>query len=44
MIVHLPWLQPFEDVNERVSRLAANIPFIQNYLAPLVFVDVPMKG
>lgn len=28
ILVHLPYLQPFEDVNKRVSRLAANIPFI----------------
>ena len=28
LMVHLPYLQPFEDVNKRVSRLAANIPFI----------------
>lgn len=26
VMVHLPYLQPFEDVNKRVSRLAANIP------------------
>jgi len=25
LMVHLPYLQPFEDVNKRVSRLAANI-------------------
>lgn len=40
-LVHLPYLQPFEDVNKRVSRLAANIPFIKHNLAPLSFVDVP---
>ncbi|MCZ8218987.1 MAG: Fic family protein [Acidovorax sp.] len=40
-MVHLPYLQPFEDVNKRVSRLAANIPFIQHNLCPLSFVDVP---
>ena len=28
VMVHLPYLQPFEDVNKRVSRLAANIPLI----------------
>lgn len=39
-MVHLPYLQPFEDVNKRVSRLAANIPLIQNNLCPLSFVDV----
>lgn len=41
VMVHLPYLQPFEDVNKRVSRLAANIPFIKHNLAPLSFVDVP---
>lgn len=40
-MVHLPYLQPFEDVNKRVSRLAANIPLIQRNLCPLSFVDVP---
>lgn len=40
LMVHLPYLQPFEDVNKRVSRLAANIPFIKNNLAPLSFIDV----
>ncbi len=43
VMVHLPYLQPFEDVNKRVSRLAANIPFVRSNLAPLSFVDVPMK-
>lgn len=41
VMVHLPYLQPFEDVNKRVSRLAANIPLIKQNLAPLSFVDVP---
>ena len=41
VIVHLPYLQPFEDVNKRVSRLAANIPFIAHNLCPLSFMDVP---
>jgi Fic family protein len=40
-MVHIPYLQPFEDVNKRVSRLAANIPLIRENLAPLSFVDVP---
>ncbi|NTV12334.1 MAG: Fic family protein [Desulfobulbaceae bacterium] len=44
MMVHLPYLQPFEDVNKRVSRLAANIPLIQNNLCPLSFIDVPQKA
>ncbi len=40
-MVHLPYLQPFDDVNKRVSRLAANIPLNRLNLAPLSFVDVP---
>ncbi len=41
VMVHLPYLQPFEDVNKRVSRLAANIPLVRHNLSPLSFVDVP---
>jgi fido (protein-threonine AMPylation protein) len=41
VMVHLPYLQPFEDCNKRVSRLGANIPLIRHNLAPLSFVDVP---
>lgn len=44
VMVHLPYLQPFEDVNKRVSRLAANIPLIRRNLCPLSFVDVPEKA
>ena len=40
-MVQLPYLQAFDDVNKRVSRLAANIPFIRENLSPLSFVDVP---
>ena len=40
-MVHLPYLQPFEDVNKRVSRLAANIPLVRYNLCPLSFIDVP---
>jgi Fic family protein len=40
VMVHLPYLQPFEDVNKRTSRLAANIPLIRHNLCPLSFVDV----
>ena len=43
VLVHLPYLQPFDDVNKRVSRLAANIPLIRQNLCPLSFIDVP-KG
>ncbi len=42
-MVQLPYLQPFDDVNKRVSRLAANIPFIKGNLSPLSFADVPRQ-
>ncbi|MCP9496766.1 MAG: Fic family protein [Pyrinomonadaceae bacterium MAG19_C2-C3] len=42
-MVHLPYLQPFEDVNKRVSRLAANIPLFEQNLCPLSFIDVPER-
>ncbi|MGA2351340.1 MAG: DUF1488 family protein [Terracidiphilus sp.] len=43
-MVHLPYLQPFDDVNKRVSRLAANIPFIKRNLSPLSFTGVPRSS
>ena len=43
-MVHLPYLQPFMDVNKRVSRIAANIPFIKHNLCPLSFIDVPIQA
>ena len=44
LMVHLPYLQPFEDVNKRVSRLAANIPLVRGNFCPLSFVDVPERA
>jgi len=41
LMVHLPYLQPFEDVNKRVSRLAANFPLVRANMCPLSFIDVP---
>lgn len=41
IMVHIPYLQPFVDVNKRVSRLGANIPLIRRNLCPLSFIDVP---
>jgi hypothetical protein len=42
-LVHLSYLQGFEDVNKRLARLSANIPFIRQNLIPLSFVDVPRE-
>ncbi|MCK9564214.1 MAG: Fic family protein, partial [Bacteroidales bacterium] len=44
LMVQLPYLQPFEDVNKRVSRLGANIPLIKHNLGPLSFIDVPERA
>lgn len=41
IMVHLPYLQPFDDVNKRVSRLAANIPLNRRNFSPLSFTEVP---
>lgn len=40
-LVHVPYLQPFEDVNKRVSRVGANLPLLKRNLCPLTFVGVP---
>jgi hypothetical protein len=42
-LVHLSYLQSFEDVNKRVARLCANIPLIKGNLCPLSFIDVPKQ-
>ncbi len=40
-MVHIPYLQPFADVNKRTSRLLANLPLLRANLCPLTFLDVP---
>ena len=44
VMVHIPYLQAFVDVNKRVSRLGANIPLIRHKLCPLSFIDVPERA
>ena len=44
MMVHLPYLQPFADINKRTSRLAANLPLFRANLCPLTFLGVPEKA
>ena len=44
LLVHIPYLQPFADVNKRTSRLAANIPLLRRNLQPLSFVDLPREA
>lgn len=38
VLLHIPYLQPFDDVNKRTGRIAANIPLLKADLAPLSFV------
>ncbi len=44
MMVHLPYLQPFVDINKRTSRLVANLPLFSANLCPLTFLDVPEQA
>lgn len=39
-LVHLSYMQAFEDVNKRTARLVANISLIKNNFRPLSFMDV----
>ncbi len=40
LLVHIPYLQPFDDMNKRVARVGANLPLIRQNLCPLSFLDV----
>ena len=40
LLIHLSYLQAFEDVNKRTARLICNLPFIKENLCPLSFIDV----
>lgn len=44
LMVHVPYLQPFVDVNKRTSRLAVNWPLLHANLSPLSFVEVPDRA
>jgi hypothetical protein len=44
VMVQLPYLQPFTDVNMRTSRLGANLPLIKANLCPLSFIGVPERA
>ena len=38
VLVHIPYLQAFHDVNKRTSRIVANIPLLKAGLAPMSFL------
>ena len=37
LLAHIPYLQPFNDVNKRTSRIASNVPLLKSDLAPMSF-------
>jgi Fic family protein len=43
LLVHIPYLQAFDDVNKRTSRIASNIPLLKADLAPLSFLAMNDK-
>lgn len=43
-LVHLSYLQAFEDVNKRTARIVANIPLIRENFSPLSFTDVDQES
>ena len=43
-LVHLSYMQAFEDINKRTARLVANIPMIKKNLRPLSFTDVNIEA
>lgn len=40
LLVHIPYLQAFDDINKRTSRMASNIPLLKADLAPMSFLTM----
>lgn len=40
LLVHIPYLQAFDDINKRTSRIASNIPLLRADLAPMSFLTM----
>ncbi len=43
LLIHIAYLQAFQDCNKRTSRLSANFPLIRENLVPMSFNDVPKE-
>jgi hypothetical protein len=39
-LVHIPYLQAFDDINKRTSRIASNIPLLKADLAPMSYLTM----
>jgi Fic family protein len=40
LLAHIPYLQAFDDINKRTSRVASNIPLLKTDLAPMSFLTM----
>ena len=40
LLVHIPYLQAFDDINKRTSRIVSNIPLLKADLAPMSFLTM----
>ena len=40
LLVHIPYLQAFDDINKRTSRITSNIPLLKAGLAPMSFLTM----
>ena len=40
LLVHIPYLQAFVDINKRTSRVASNVPLLKADLAPMSFLTM----
>ncbi len=44
LLVHIPYLQAFDDINKRTSRVASNAPLLKADLAPMSFLTMDDGG
>ncbi len=40
LLVHIPYLQAFDDINKRTSRIASNVPLLKADLAPMSYLTM----
>jgi Fic family protein len=40
LLIHIPYLQGFDDINKRTSRIASNIPLLKADLAPMSYLTM----
>lgn len=43
LLVHIPYLQPFDDCNKRTARLVCNIPLLRGGVPPISWAEVNQK-